>query len=935
MAYSTFTFGEWGVHDFTGADGAAYRLCLEVAGHSAPRFDLGPVSGGQAGGGLTIEQASPSSGAAADLLQPVVVTTATVRVHGLAGGRPHVADGLLSLAALPAGAVRLRLLRNADVPAATVAGKGSHPVSSADAAWSLAYCGYLSSDGLADAPREVLEAAEVRFQDGLSLLLNRPWLGEAPDWDETDGSGDEERLADALWRILLPLVGDPSGPRGLATLRTQSDLYPYVPGDAVTGTTDPVRALRMLRAALYDPETGDEATQAEALRQIAGVLGGRLVQAAGGWTLTSPALLASTRGLSVPTHAYDLVTRSEGDTGTRTTPGVTVRLFDASGDPVDGYRQVRGLRDGVGAPVRECASLYGFAPDLDDLVANGGFEVAGATSATAAYWSGFGEAPPDTSAGYGVVEREPVYLGDAESGDRYLAFIPPLDGENNPAEGARGIEQAALSYLTVPPDAVVTAAFAYRRRSGGAPLSQEPRWRLAVGPHALRTRHASISSVVDNVVRGRDATVPILPLLEADNPDDATVDGTDADAVPGTPVLPKGAVLVWYDDSDTERGTLTLSREARVGDASLVGDLSDTLDIDANGTHYAAVYYFGPADPSGYEDEWLPLGENDTAGLVQREVARRAYARAVDGTTVEGYVSLRFEGHVVSDIANAEEQPYQPPSLTVDDVRVGVSVDGRGADTTGRVAALPAGSHGLTVSLPATSDKAFRLGDGPTPFSRTRLRVSGASGTVRDTSQGDLTGWRHGAWGASVPTAGEGDPLHGVLSKDALRLLAGNVGGGSGSGERRVDLGVLLRPKANGTAPDLLWADRPLVCAVGARVQSYAPAGSDEVALSRPPTPGEFACLDTAGTNGTPETLACADEAPGLRVGGYAVALDSTAHPSGTARAHYPGEEAWVGRLVMPTRLAWDVAAGRYEVSALSLALADPAGFLTMTTLDA
>lgn len=871
MSYATSSFAEWGRSDFLSDDARAVRLAVEVQDYAGAVRELGPPP---ASGGVVIQWAPANAGQRADAVAPVLGSTCSVGVYAPLAPLPFWADGLHTLRSLNPASVRLRVLTNAS---------GVFTADTNDAAWSLAWCGFMVQEGGSSSPGRVAEQGVV-FRDGLHLLTDRPWLDAAPAWDPADGSGDEERLVDALVRVLKDLEGTSGGPSSLETVVQR---WPYVPSDAPGSTVDPMAALRMMRAALWNPDTGDTADKATAVRQIVARVLGRVCQARGGWSIVDPATLADTRGLSVPVHTYDLSAHapeaalSGAGSGTRTTPDVVQEVFDTSGDAGDGYDLIDSLEDSTGAPVVECVSVYDFAPDLSNVILNGSFEEG--TGSSADDWTQSAQAQrSDASADEG-----------ASYGDTAWMRMRAVADGSTPEE----VSQELSVFVAPVPDAVHTFQAGEVRRLTEDPTSQGDLiagYDPADGGDPFYFTRLTVTTGTE-ALPGREAVVILDP--PAGDP------GTTG-YVEGVTLVPEGETLDFIKAGASETAALTLSRPLRVGDVRAYGEFVVSGGTSMPSAGVAAFYALIRSATAE-----VILRETDTVGD-ERSLASRvvAYGTSPTGEVAGGYPFVTITGP--EDGVDALSDSF----IYWDDLSLKVAIGGQAASGTSRRARLTPGRTGYPIALPASGSEDHLLGDGPLPTSRTRLRVEGASGAIVDTSQGEDTAWRNTAWSTDTPDADDADNIDAMLSRDALRLLGAHAGQG---GEGRVAFEVQMRPKANGDAPEALWPDRPIRLGLEGRVQLYAPAGSTSLVASYAPTPGEFVVVRRAPqqVTGSEETVTAGTDPATVLTGSMQIPL-----ASGTAGAIYPDARLFCGVLALPVSLAWDVGTGRVAGSALKLA---------------
>ncbi|MEM6326040.1 MAG: hypothetical protein AAF791_02885 [Bacteroidota bacterium] len=399
--------------------------------------------------------------------------------------------------------------------------------------------------------------------------------------------------------------------------------------------------------------------------------------------------------------------------------------------------------------------------------------------------------------------------------------------------------------------------------------------------------------------------------------------GTVADfagAATGAVVIPRGATLRFFREGTPEPvATMTLKLPARVGDAFLFGRTDENIRIGDTTSYFVwdETEENVPVVADTGRSVWA-TGENPD----RRDHAFSISPVALDGTRVQGAATFTLAGHLI------ETAPAQFSNV-YGDLRIAmVYGDNQVPRSVSATVALPSGSFNPFVgSLPATGNESFGLGDGPTKVSRTRLLAYGASGTLHDTFQGGDTAWRRQAWGtdtpgsnAAIPEAGSIDEL---AAMTALALVNGHLSGSSG--ERRVSATVQMGQVA-GVAVDPIWPDRPVRLAHASRLASYADAGSQEIRVTVPPTPGSFVLLNP----GTATEEVAQASAVALGVGGYTVTLAAP-----LAHDHVPGEDAWVGVLVQPSSLVWDLLADTATIEGPAAVLAPGNRHITLIETSA
>ena len=946
-------YGEWGRAEYRGADGAAYRLSLDVQGHYGAPLDLGPVA---SPGGVVVAWSPWNAGSASDSLAPVLTSElrAVLLRPGVAGGRAA------SLHGLPDGAVRCRLLRD---PSGTFS--ESELLADPDGERGLAWCGFLKAEDQTEPWARVGQASgplALRFGDGLDLLTQRPFLESAPVYNLAEGDGVEESMVAALGRCLAALEGASVKPDGTAAgasergpgrLVTGAPYVPYVAGDAVTA--DPVAALRVLHAALWDRGRGESARQEEAVRAVVSRVLARLCQSRGAWSVFHPAGLARAAGEDVARTTYDLSALAdfaESDlaaydaSGTQPRPG-TLGAFGGVASVADVVQERRHYEGGSHSrqlPVKEVESAYAFEPELADLVQNGSFELPATPSGGS----------PDLTVADGW-SLGTVSVDSAERRKLEDSGLPDFD--------AQALDAFALR---VPPGGVATQSLTLPAPGSSEWFCEVQHFMAYLGENA-DVNGDPVAGLVASVL-GREETWVLVPIfIEAAS---STLPGRGASVylrpvasdvagltptVEGSIVCPAGTELRFNRPGFTPSyrdeafvGTLVTSGPLRVGDTRVSGELSlpggdpefdlgnrDPGDAAISGEterlragDRARAYVFVPSgDFEAVAPGFGSYGEFDGGGAPRVEtpegflatlgvVTRRAPMTDLSGRPVTGTMTLACVARDVNAFV-----------YTFDDVAVRlVDAEGDSPASTLARAALPATAPGLAVEIPADRSGAHLLGQGPLPTTATRLRVAGASGTVRD-----VTGaWRAAPWGSDTPTATDAPSIDALAARDVLRLLTSYVatadGGPPGGGERVWEGVCYLRP--NPTTPAPLWPDAPVLVGEPCATAATVTAGASEVWLTRAPTPGQTVTLGT-GANAVTYT---AQSGPGWAAplaGGVLVRLTSPVTVSVPK-----GATAYVGQLVQPARLAWDTGEGTVGLSGPLAALADPVAFLESSSLQ-
>ncbi|MEO0559630.1 MAG: hypothetical protein AAF170_15760, partial [Bacteroidota bacterium] len=797
--FASSSYGLRYFHDLLAENGLTVRLAFDVQDFGGASVEM---KSSEWAGGAVLTWATGSGGDAASPVSPVAPSQAQVRIKPIATDpRVGTAD-IAALGALRTGSVRLRIL--ADL---TTAGTPD----------ALVWMGYLPQGLVTDAPGEELVPVDLLFRDGFGLLDSRA----ATDPADANHTTTVRALVDWLRTWLAPLAADELAALSMVT---RVDWRPYLDGAVVADTTDPVAAVRALAQAWTDPAAGgtgaNVTSQMVAARQIASrVLGrmffGRDQQGRVGWHLVQRSYiarqLAEDPAAELATFRH-LLSGTDTDLAAPTRTTVSV-LIDTDEWTVTRY-QTRSRDGGVG----QVASTYDFRPDLDNLIFNGSFED-GTTTTDADYWTGFDTGNNPFRSGY--------FNGDPEYGDQKVAKIPYVDITAG-AQPANFIQQEGLSFLVTSAEADILFSFDYERQNGTATTQDDPRFRLDIGTYGLRVGTVETPDVVTDVFKGRDAVVPILPLLVQTT---GVSTGTDADAVAGTEVLPVGTVIPFRTLAPTagERGTLTLTRAAKVGDVQLHGDLSDSFDCTTNGVHYGDIAYFGP---SGSAPEWLAFPGATVQGSVSRGTATyRCTANPVDGSApISGFATFRVEGFVTDESDTGETFP----ELWVDDFVLRPQVRGSALSTVGRRASLTDASGLYVAGIPVADRGGHTLGDGPVPDSATRLQVSHDGGTtVVDSQQGENTGWKAGTY-TNTSEASTERTIDALAAAESVAMLSGRESEANGPERIEVEMHLPHAGTASSRSDALFYPDACYLVWAPCKIAEPAITGEGEVVLTAP-----------------------------------------------------------------------------------------------------
>ena len=769
-----FDYGSFYIASVAARDGHVYTAHIERHAYSGPARSLPwlglQISGGSDGGAVT----------GAGPLLPIAASRAVLTVRDRHGA-------LAETVGSPDGAWRLRVRRET----------GNVSVSPADGGVGNVWVGYLLQEGYEDSPFAAGGATSLTFADGLGLLDARPAAGAGADTGTTIGL--PATLGAVPGRRLLSLVApslfDLGADAGMG-VTTAVDWRPWTPGTVLPSSADPVRALLAREDAWLD-EDGGTVSVLESVRAVAGRLSARLFQSGGRWHLVQRGAVARTGGVDLPRFAYPA-----GDTSAVARSLATVardtRAILQSG-PHDAPKR------GLSLPVASVESRYDFTPELDEVVRNPSFEVAGATPSDAAGWV------LENGAIRKPMSESPIPSLNPANLDAYYLRIGPKDtGAGNPGGTAR---QNEIVYL---PDSTawdLAVSWDQYVLDGGAttnflPLNGAKCWVGGDTPANATWGlvRARVTCAAD-ALPGEDNAVTVENVLEGEGE-------------PGAPYVPAGATLRWMRQADDNRfklvATMTVKETVRGGDTKVRGtltlkgvDASDDRMFAQEGERlragdFAEIHVWErDAEPDlvglHYGGWALDVVSGSGAGAILGRNGRPAmYATGVDldGDLISGYVNVEF-----SNVANGF-------SAIVDDVEVDLQMAGATATTTSAVSALPAGEAGHVVSLGP-----FLLGDGPTADSESALFVE--ADAIRPTHQGSLTGWSEGSPGAN--SSGVGLDL--LQSRDGLRQLAGPL--------ERVRTAFLLRD-GQALAPEhvpICWSATALVYAanVGATtVYTYA-----------------------------------------------------------------------------------------------------------------
>lgn len=847
----------WG--DFVAPDGYFYRLKLQRQNYSdpAPTAEVELAS-------VVLRWAVDRSTAPLAPLAPLAPATCDVVV--LDDRRGLLAETVGS----EDGRWRCRLTRGA---------------SADDREADLVYQGYLLPETYEDRPWEGRAAVSLRFADGLGFLEERPLIDdEAGFTDVVDtglGATAAERVVDTVARILSALGGDHAANDGSwEGLVTGVDLRPYLPdpGDGsvhVAATTDPLRALYTLRAAWLDEEDVSEG-QLDALHALAGRFLARLFQSGGKWYLVERRALA-TDPASVPVFTYgvdaggiDTSSSSRADTDLRR----DLTTWDVR----------RGATRAVALPVRSVEVPYAFDPPITSVLYNGSFEEARFGDTTsgdppvvsvdpfARYWTLFN----GTSDGGRIAanEGDDSPLGAAFEDIRVLQLFG-----YGPTEDVTGIRQEDLVFIPESDEwrFDLTYAFFLSGSSGGSTtVTGYGGFLVSIGASLLSADDAAVGGYS---FAGKDARVYVEPLL----------DGVPG-AVEGTPVIPEGARLEFVDNTGAPVASLLLTEAAKVGDAILVGDLSDDVDSPATARFF---YWSGTGYPlHGAGPEMTDYRHSST-----RHVFATGYR--IDGSLVSGYVSVEIYGGTLD-----EDGWGGYPISRYDDVRLSIADKGTGLAVFTYTASRPTTTAGLAETLPDA-----RVGDGPLPDSETRLVVEGDDGSAYDTAQGDETGWTTGAYAGGEPSSEA--RLDALVGRVALQQVSGPL-------ERWV---ALVRLRAGQT---LYPHEVPLLPSATTLAEVGA-VGADFVMLHAAPPVGAALTLSPGTAREETHTVLSVTR----DVGRFAVHLDGTA----LASIHYNGELATYAFPAWWEAFEWDVGEGTVALNCSALALADDAEYTDLFTL--
>lgn len=667
----------------------------------------------------------------------------------------------------------------------------------------LVYVGYLDASQYRDQPFEPEGTVTLKSDDGIGFMRARPFA----DPDESaafatvvdTGWGDEpaERIAVSLGRMLSRLSGDMAGSASMLGMKTAVDLRPFIPS-AVASTTDPLYALLTLEDGWQDADNAT-ASELEAYHALHARFSARGFQSNGYWWTLERRLLCEDPA-AVPVATYGITGASPDgviDTSANATPASTDLTVDCTGWTVLRGGAFRAADEGA----HEVESGYQFAPELDNLILNGSFERAGAGSG-AEFWT--------LTDNDGTAARVQLSAEDATYSDGYAL---KLTGDNNTGGTPATATQASQIYFPGSGDALLRFSFNYWAYASDDD-EDEGHWTLSVvdgsTTYALETFTITL---VEDAVKGRRAVLQIEPLLDP---------VTNTAFVVGTRVLFKGQALRLWDGSAYVEAEML--EDAAVGDDQLAVSLDANLSSGDFGTVWYA-YEGGTVD----ENEISPPASTLETG--RKEIVISGLTPT--GAVVSGSPSLGLTGPMDNDAATTDSY------LMVDRMAFAPEFGGQAPTVLTHSAAKIGEAAGTVEGLPVALD-AHRVGDGPMPFSDTRLVCQGADLAAYDTAQGtgtSGTGWTGGVHGGTSTE----EPLDLYLAKTGMRQMGWPV---------QQWIGTLKIP--NGQT---LWPHNVPLLPSLTTLEAYAASGESFVLAYAPPPIGSSVTLDPGGANEETHTV--------------------------------------------------------------------------------